>query len=67
MRLFIINWQLVVGVGKVVDIVFSHIVFYCTVFSASLYLVVIDALYSLNDLIDFMFLVYIFHFPISCC
>ena len=32
MRLVIINWQLVVGVGKVVDIVFSHIVFYCTVF-----------------------------------
>ena len=41
---------------KVVDIVF-----YCTVFIAPLHLVVDDVLHSLSDLLDFMFLVCIYH------
>ena len=46
-----------------------YIGFYCTVFIALLNLVVNDVLYSLSDLIDFMFLVYIFHISVYaiCC
>ena len=44
-----------------------HVVVDSVVFNAPLYLVVNVVLESLSDLFDFIFLVYIFHFLVTCC